>query len=91
MFKTICSISRSIFTIKAPRTLDAMVAGKPLDVDRKEFSTGTLGWYANGKCSVMIDGKAVPCQVQISVYVIGSKELPAENDLGANTHIGAGS
>lgn len=74
--KTVCSITRAIFRMHAPRSIPAVVNGKEIEVEYKEFSTGSLGWYANGKTSVMIDGKSVPCQVQVSVYVIGSKELP---------------
>lgn len=39
----------------------------------KHFSTGSLGWFTNGKMILVIDGKAVPCTYQMQVVVIGSK------------------
>lgn len=38
-----------------------------VEMEPKEFSTGTVGWYYNGKA----DGGKL--QVQLSVYVVGSK------------------
>lgn len=39
----------------------------------KHFSTGSLGWFTNGKMILVIDGKPVPCTYQVQIVVIGSK------------------
>jgi hypothetical protein len=44
----------------------------------KEFSTGSLGWYLNGKVSVEIDGRPVAVQIGMNLTIVGSKELPAD-------------
>src|SRR5437868_3182975 len=46
--KTVCPISRAEFRGNAKPT-SVTIAGSPLIADVKEFSTGSLGWYLNGK------------------------------------------
>ncbi|HKB39774.1 MAG TPA: hypothetical protein VKD72_25280, partial [Gemmataceae bacterium] len=46
----------------------------------KEFSTGSLGWYLNGKTVVEINGVRVPVQIGLNLTIIGSKELPADGE-----------
>jgi hypothetical protein len=71
-----CPITRSQFTSAKPMTVP--LAGTSLVASPREFSKGSLGFYANGKGTVIIDG--VPCAVQIgcTITVIGSKELSRE-------------
>jgi len=38
------------------------------------FSTGSFGWYYNGKTTVMVDGKPLSVQVGLNLTVVGSKE-----------------
>jgi hypothetical protein len=40
----------------------------------KPFSTGSFGWYLNGKTVIEIDGKAVSVQIGMNMTVVGSKE-----------------
>lgn len=70
-----CPISRKEFMVGA-KPLTVTINGVPLIADAKEFSTGSLGWYLNGKIPVEING--VPCKVQVGVNLtlVGSKELP---------------
>ena len=74
--KTVCPVTREQFRAKAPRAVAVSIAGVPHSAGIKEFSTGSLGWYLNGKTVVEIDG--VPCSVQIgmNLTIVGSKELP---------------
>ncbi len=44
----------------------------------KQFSTGSLGWYASGKIIVEVDGQQCQTQVGLSLVLVGSKEAPAE-------------
>jgi hypothetical protein len=44
----------------------------------KIFSTGSLGWYLNGKTSIKVDGVDVPVQIGLNLTIVGSKELPED-------------
>lgn len=52
-----------------PVMLPASINNESFPLDFKEFKTGTLGYYGNGK--IQLDGKK--CQVAISVYIVHSK------------------
>lgn len=73
--KTVCPVSRQQFQAGA-KPLAVSIEGQLLQVPTKEFSTGSLGWYLNGKAVIQIDGKSVQVQLGLTVTVIGSKELP---------------
>jgi len=76
--KTVCPISRADFLAKAePLKFD--VGGNTLVAEPREFSTGSFGWYVNGKAVVTIDGKSVGVQVGMNLIVIGSKEAKPDN------------
>jgi hypothetical protein len=51
-----------------------VINGQELVADRKEFSTGSFGWFYNGKVSVLVDGKPLNVQVGLNLTVVGSKE-----------------
>jgi hypothetical protein len=71
--KTNCPISRADFKAKAePLKID--INGFPMVAEPREFSTGSFGWYVNGKATQMIDGKPVSVQVGMNLIVVGSKE-----------------
>ena len=73
--KTLCPISRADFNTKAePLKID--LNGFPMTAEPREFSTGSFGWYVNGKAPIVIDGKSVQVQVGMNLIVVGSKELP---------------
>ena len=73
MAKTTCPVTRSQFVEKA-EPLKIVVNGTELIAEVKEFSTGSFGWYLNGKVLVPIDGKNVSVQVGMNMTVVGSKE-----------------
>jgi hypothetical protein len=75
--KTTCPISRSEFLAKA-EPLKIEIGGFPLVAEPREFSTGSFGWYVNGKSSLTVDGKPVAVQVGMNLIVVGSKEAKAE-------------
>lgn len=72
-----CSISRAEFR-EAAKAIELAIAGSPTLAEVKEFSTGSLGWYANGKMPIKIGNKVVQVQIGINLTVVGSKELPAD-------------
>jgi hypothetical protein len=78
--KTPCPVSREQFRAKAPRTVAVTIHGQSFAAELKEFSTGSFGWYLNGKLSLAVDG--VPCAVQIglNLTVANTKEAtPGSN------------
>lgn len=75
--KTTCPISRAEFHAKA-KPVSVTINNVPLLAEVKEFSTGSLGWYLNGKTTIEIDGKAVPVQIGLNLTIVGSKELPKD-------------
>jgi hypothetical protein len=75
--KTTCPITRTQFRAKA-KPVSVTIGGHPHDAEVKEFSTGSLGWYLNGKTIIEIDGVRVPVQIGLNLTIVGSKELPVE-------------
>lgn len=60
---------------KSAKPVDVIVAGSPVIAAPKLFSTGSVGWFMNGKVEVqMPDGSTVRCQLSGTLTVIGSKE-----------------
>jgi hypothetical protein len=77
--KTSCPISREQFRTSA-KPVTVTINGVPLAADPKEFSTGSLGWYLNGKTMIEIDGVPVSVQIGMNLTIVGSKELPKGAD-----------
>jgi hypothetical protein len=77
MAKTACPISRGDFREHA-KMVEIKINGLDFQADPREFSTGSLGWYLNGKTTIEINGKRVPVQIGMNLTVVGSKELPKE-------------
>jgi hypothetical protein len=77
MAKTTCSVSRSEFKANA-KAVPVKIGEVPLLAEVKEFSTGSLGWYLNGKTTMDVGGKTVTVQIGMNMTIVGSKELPPE-------------
>jgi len=73
--KTNCPISRADFKAKAKPVM-ITVGNVPLQAEVKEFSTGSLGWYLNGKTTIDVGGTPVSVQIGMNLTIVGSKELP---------------
>jgi len=84
--KTNCPITRSEFREKA-RPVTVSINNVPLQAEVKEFSTGSLGWYLNGKTSIEVDGVPVSVQIGMNLTVVGSKDLPKSE--GAAVPVGS--
>lgn len=72
--KTVCPITRDQFAAAKP--VSVVVNGVELIAAPKEFSTGSLGWYLNGKTNIDVGGTMVPVQIGMNLTIVGSKELP---------------
>jgi hypothetical protein len=75
--KTSCPVSRTQFRAKA-KPVTVNIAGVPLMAEVKEFSTGSLGWYLNGKTTIEVDGTPVSVQIGLNLTIVGSKDLPQD-------------
>ena len=72
-----CPVTRAEFRSGA-KALKVEINGVPLMAEVKEFSTGSFGWYLNGKTTVEIAGKPVSVQIGLNMTVVGSKEVPKD-------------
>jgi hypothetical protein len=77
MAKTTCPINRQQFTDGA-KPVEVVINGNKMTAHPKEFSTGSLGWYLNGKTEIDVNGVAVTVQVGMNLTIVGSKELSKE-------------
>jgi len=73
--RTECPVGRKEFADQA-KPVSVTINGVPHAVPVKEFSTGSLGWYLNGKQSITIGDKVVTAQIGLSITIVNSKELP---------------
>ena len=71
--KTSCPVTATQFLEKA-EPLKISINGQDMLAEVKSFSTGSFGWYLNGKTVISIDGKAVSVQIGMNMTVVGSKE-----------------
>jgi hypothetical protein len=75
MAKSSCPLSLAQFLDKA-EPLKIVVQGQEMLAEVKAFSTGSFGWYLNGKTVMTVDGKVVSVQIGMNLTVVGSKEAP---------------
>lgn len=75
MAKSACPITRDEFREKA-QPVEVVINGIPLVTEVKEFSTGSLGWYLNGKSTIKVGDKPLNVQIGLNLTIVGSKELP---------------
>ncbi|MBI5757931.1 MAG: hypothetical protein HZA46_05385 [Planctomycetales bacterium] len=75
MAKTSCPITRDEFR-KVAQAVEVTINGVPQLAEVKEFSTGSMGWYLNGKTTIKVGDKPVSVQIGMNLTIVGSKELP---------------
>ena len=73
MAKSPCPLTRTQF-IESAEPVKLIVNGQELIADKREFSTGSFGWYYNGKVTITVAGKPLSVQVGLNLTVVGSKE-----------------
>lgn len=72
-----CPITREQFRAAA-KGIPIQINGVPLLAEAKEFSTGSFGWYLNGKLALDVGGTPVQVQIGLNLTIVGSKNLPKE-------------
>jgi hypothetical protein len=80
--KTTCPVTRSQFRSNA-KAVKVLINDVPLMAEVKEFSTGSLGWYLNGKTTIEVGGTPVSVQIGMNLTIVGSKELPQDGGAAA--------
>lgn len=70
---TQCMVGRKAFQDNAKQQT-LVIGNSSVPADPKEFSTGSFGWYANGRVTLTVDGQKVECMVGCTLTVIGSKD-----------------
>ena len=75
MAKSQCPLSQAQFVEKA-EPLRITINGQEMLAEVKAFSTGSFGWYLNGKTTILVGGKAVSVQIGMNLTIVGSKEAP---------------
>ena len=66
-------MSKTQFLEKA-KAVKITIGNVEIVADKREFSTGSFGWYHNGKTTITVDGKPLSVQVGLNLTVVGSKE-----------------
>jgi hypothetical protein len=62
----------------ASPSITVQILGQPVEAKPRKFATGSLGYYASGKVTHIVDGQAVKLQVGANVTICGTK--PGEKD-----------
>lgn len=75
--KSSLAITREQFRESA-KPVVVVINGKEFEVAKKEFSTGSLGWYLNDKMDIEIAGHKVKVQIGLNLTIVGSKDLPQD-------------
>lgn len=72
-----CPVTRAEFR-EGAQPIKIVINDIPMMAEVKEFSTGSLGWYLNGKTVIDVGGKQVSVQIGMSLTIVGSKDLPKD-------------
>jgi hypothetical protein len=73
MAKSPCPVSLTQFLDKA-EPVKVTINGQEMIAEVKSFSTGSFGWYINGKTTIQVDGKPLSVQIGMNMTVVGSKD-----------------
>jgi len=73
MAKSPCPVTLSEFLEKA-EPVKVVINGQEMLAEVKSFSTGSFGWYINGKTVITVDGKPLSVQIGMNMTIVGSKE-----------------
>jgi hypothetical protein len=73
--KGACPVSREQFRAGAKPVM-VKIGDVPLAAMVKEFGTGSLGWFLNGKTVIEVGGVACEVQIGLNLTIVHSKELP---------------
>lgn len=77
--KTVCpaALTLGMFLARA-KHLDFSIMGSQFSIPKKEFSSGSFGWYTQEKqrgCTIC-EVAGVVIQIQVTATIVGSKDAP---------------
>lgn len=76
--KTECPVSLATFLSEAPEVALAIEGNEsdPVSASPRAFSTGSFGYFVNGKFTIHVNGVPVKFQLSGNLIAVGSKEAP---------------
>lgn len=68
-------MTKNEYLAKAKPTVVVIIDGVPVVANVKQFSTGSVGYNANGKVALQLaNGEVLKYQLSMNITAIGSKE-----------------
>ena len=61
------------------KPLRVLIEETPVHALPKRFSTGSVGWNANAKTQIVVNGEQLEVQVGVNLTVIGTKPQTSKN------------
>lgn len=72
-------MTKNEYLANAKPNISITIDGLPVNAEVKEFSTGSVGYNANGKVKIpQKDGTVVTYQLSCNITAVGSKEWVKE-------------
>ena len=69
------------------KPLRVLIEETPIHALPKRFSTGSVGWNANAKTQIVVNGEALEIQIGINLTVIGTRNQPSKNIKGLSKNL----
>ena len=69
------------------KPLRVLIEETPVHALPKRFSTGSVGWNANAKTQIVVNGEALEVQIGINLTVIGTKNQPSKIGKGLSKNL----
>jgi hypothetical protein len=69
------ALTRSQF-LETAAPVSCYLHGRTITLNRQEFSTGRLGWFAQHGIKVDLNGHNLSCTAQLMIWVNDSNRLP---------------
>lgn len=70
--KRVCPLTKDEF-MESAKPIPISIGGQTVVAGKKEFKSGSFGWYANGKVVMEINGVPHTYQLGLNLTAIGSK------------------
>ena len=67
---------------QAAKPLRVLIDESSILAKPKRFKKGSVGWYANGKTQIVVNGEALEIQIGVNLTVIGTKDEQAKEGKG---------
>lgn len=69
-----CPVTRDEFRAGA-KEIEVKIGDQTFMAEVKEFSTGSFGWFLQGKVSLPVGDTKVKTQIGLNLIIVGSKEV----------------